>query len=93
MEGLSIGAIGVAALIVAIVQGLKTYGLSGKKIQLATFVVGGLLYGTAYGIKEGLVSSSATPYIEWAVLSIAGGLAANGLYDLATNKLPAAFKR
>jgi hypothetical protein len=93
MEGLSIGVIGVAALIVAIVQGLKSYGLSGRSIQLATFVVGGLLYGTAYGIREGLISSSSVPYIEWFVLSIAGGLAANGLYDLGTNKIPTSFRR
>lgn len=78
----NIGPIGVAALTLAITQGVKEiFGIEGKKNQVVAVVVGIILTSLAYGVSTQLIPVEAVPYIEWAVMSVGGGLSAIGLFD------------
>lgn len=90
----NIGPIGVAALTLAITQGIKEiFGVDGKKNQLVAVIVGIILTSLSYGISNQLIPVEAVPYIEWAVVAIGGGLSAIGLFDLFTSETVKALKK
>jgi hypothetical protein len=90
----NIGPISIAALTIAITQGIKNvFGVDGKANQIVAIITGIVLTSLYYGIANGLIPVEAVPYIEWAVVSIAGGLSAIGLFDLFTNETVKALKK
>lgn len=90
----NIGPIGVAALTLAITQGIKEiFGVEGKKNQLIAVVVGIVLTSLSYGISNQLIPVEAVPYIEWVVVAIGGGLSAIGLFDLFTSETVKALNK
>ena len=79
---LEISGLGVLGLVIAVVEGLKSFGLEstlGK--QISALSTGVILTFVAYGIHEQLIPAHFIPYINWGVYSLAGGLAAMGVYD------------
>ncbi|MFA5166584.1 MAG: hypothetical protein WC449_04825 [Candidatus Paceibacterota bacterium] len=90
----NIGPIGVAALTMAITQGVKEiFGIDGKKNQLVAVIVGIVLTSLSYGISNQLIPAVAVPYIEWAVVALGGGLSAIGLFGLFTKETVKALKK
>lgn len=81
MTDIQIGSVVVALLLIGLVQYLKTlFNLEGRAVEVLTFVVGFILFGVAYGIREGLLPESIQPYIEWLVFAITAPLSAMGYY-------------
>lgn len=78
----AIAGVGVAALIVGLVEFAKKFGVEGRSLSALAFGLGVVLTAIAYGIDTGLIPVGAVPYVEWAVVAIAGGPAAMGFYDL-----------
>lgn len=77
-----IGIVVVPLLVVGITQGVKTLlGVEGKANAAVALGAGFVLTGLSYGITQGLISEQVTVYIEWLITSLAGGLAAIGVYD------------
>ena len=77
-----IGMVEVAALVLGITQGVKAlFGVEGRTNQFIAFGAGLVLVALEHGITEGLISPEATVYIEWAVKSLGGALAAIGVYS------------
>lgn len=79
----AIGGIGVAVLIMGIVEAMKQFGVEGKGSQALALGLGFFFVGLAYGISEALIPELYVPYIVWFVTSLAGALAAMGYYDFA----------
>lgn len=77
-----IGGVAVGALIVGLVEFAKKFGIEDKASSALAFVLGVLLTALAYGIESGLVPANVVPYVEWAIVALAGGPAAMGYYDL-----------
>ena len=71
----AIGGIGVAILIVGIVQAAKDFGLTSRRGKQALALGTGIvLVGVSHGISEGLVSDVYVPYITWIVTTLTGDL-------------------
>ena len=83
----AVAGISIAALIVGLVEFAKGQGIEGRASQILAFVLGIALMAIAYGIDSGLIPAVAVPYVQWAVVAIAGGPAAMGYYDLAKKLL------
>lgn len=78
----AVAGISIAALIVGLVEFAKKFGIEGRSLSALAFGLGVLLTAVAYGIEAGLIPAGAVPYVEWAVVAVAGGPAAMGYYDL-----------
>lgn len=79
---LAINGISIAALIMLVVQALKSFGITNTKtIQAIAFSLGVVLVGLNYGMQNGLIGEQISIYINWFVYSIMGGLSAMGLFD------------
>lgn len=78
----AIGGIGVAALIIGIVEAAKDFGISGKGSKVLAMVLGFVFVGLAQIIANDMITVAAVQYIELVVIALAGSLAANGYYDL-----------
>jgi hypothetical protein len=77
-----IGIVVVPLLVVGITQGVKNlFGIEGKANAFIAFGAGFVLMALEHGITGGLISPEVTVYIEWFIKSLAGGLAAIGVYD------------
>ena len=82
----AIGSVGVAILVMGLVQFFKRFGLDGNWNIVLAVVFGALFTGLAYGIDQALIPGEWIPYIQWAVTALAGGLAAAGFYDLGKSR-------
>ena len=90
---MEIGTIEIVALTLALTEALKSiFNVQGKWNRVVSLVIGIVLTSISYGISNGLVQPEYIPYIEWFVISIAGGLGAIGLFDFASKELPKALK-
>jgi len=77
-----IDGISIILLIVGLVELVKKFGVEGNKLTAISVVVG-IVVGV--GFKLYSMIPAAAPWIEVAVVGLAFGLAATGLYDLAKN--------
>lgn len=77
-----IDGISIVLLIVGLVELVKKLGVEGNKLTLISVLIG-ILVGV--GFKLYTMLPAAAPWIEVAVVGLAFGLAATGLYDLAKN--------
>ena len=83
LKALSLGGISLAVLVVILTEVVKEFtGITGKAVRAVALGLGFVLTAIAYGIAEGLIPASATPYIEWAFAAVAGGLGGMGLWHL-----------
>ena len=78
----AIAGVEIAVLIVGLVEFSKKFGLSGNTLNAVAFGLGVVLTAIAYGIDQALIPAVAVPYVEWAIVAVAGGPAAMGYYDL-----------
>ena len=78
----AVAGVSIAALIVGLVEFAKKGGVEGRALSVLAFVLGVTLTAIAYGINTGLIPAVAVPYVELAVVALAGGPAAMGFYDL-----------
>jgi len=82
LGNLAINGISVAALIMLVVQALKSFGITNTKtIQAIAFSLGVILVGLNYGMQNGLIGEQVSVYINWIVYALMGGLSAMGLFD------------
>lgn len=82
LANLALNGISVAALIMLVVQAIKSFGVSNTKIiQAIAFALGVILVGINYGMENGMIGEQASLYINWFVYSLMGGLSAMGLFD------------
>lgn len=88
LANLAIGGVGIMGLIVAIVEGLKSFGIDGNNSKIAAFVLGLLFAGVALGIENTMIPAAIVPYIELVVKALTFALSATGFYDLLTKNLP-----
>lgn len=91
-ESLGVGAVLVIPLVLGIVQAAKRLGVEGKASFVLALVVGGAFGALREAMLQGLIPEEALPWITVGLVGIVGGLAATGLYDLASGlqrvKLP-----
>ena len=83
----AIGGVAVIALVFGIVEAAKGFGVEGKGCQILALVLGFIFVGTAQAIANGLIPAGIVPYVELAVTSLAGSLAAMGYYDFVTKRV------
>lgn len=86
----AIGGIGVAVLILGIVEAAKEFGISGKGSRLLALALGVFFVGLAQAIGLNLIAEHILPWIELVVIALAGGLAAMGYYDFSKKFRPPA---
>lgn len=77
-----IDGISIILLIVGLVELVKKFGVEGNKLTAISVVVG-IVVGVGFKLYN--MIPAAAPWIEVAVVGLAFGLAATGLYDLAKN--------
>lgn len=91
---LHIGPVGIAAMTLAITEAVKSiFGVEGKWNQLVAVLVGAGLTAIAYGINYNLLPEAYVSYIQWAVISVGGGLSAIGVFDFIKSEVPAILKQ
>lgn len=78
-----IGGVALAPLILGIVEAAKQFGVNGKGSQVLSLALGVFFVGLYQAMSQSLIPEAYVPYITWGVTSVAGGLAAMGLYDFA----------
>ena len=78
----AIGGVSIGLLIAGLVEFAKKFGIEDKGSSALAFVLGIVLTALAYGVEGGLIPAEYTPYVQWAVVALAGGPAAMGYYDL-----------
>lgn len=86
MDELTIGGVLVMALVLGIVEALKSFGVEGRASQGAALGLAWVFVALAKAIEQGLIPE---PYLTWvtiAVTGLAGGLAAMGYYDLGVKR-------
>ena len=83
----AIGGITVIALIFGIVEVAKSFGVTGRASQVLALVLGFVLVGVSQAISGELIPANVVPWVELVVTSLAGSLAAMGLYDFATKRV------
>ncbi len=89
LADIQIGSVVVVFLLLGMVQFLKgLFNLEGRAVQVLTYVLGFVLLGTAFGLREGLLPDAAQPYIEWVVFALTAPLSAMGYYEFVRPKLP-----
>ena len=88
LANLAIGGVAITGLIIAIVEGLKEFGVDGKKSKIAAFVLAAIFAAVALGIENTMIPAAVVPYIEWAVKTLTFALSATGFYNLLTKNLP-----
>ena len=81
LASLAIGGVGIAGLIIAIVEGLKTFGVNGKKSKAAAFILGFFFAAVSLGTTDGIIPAAYVPYIELFVRALSVALASTGGYD------------
>ena len=86
MDNFAIGTVGVAMLVVGLVEFCKKLmeplGLDGNWYIVLSLLFGVLFGGLAHGLQNALIPADWAPYIEWTVRALAVGLSAAGFYDL-----------
>ena len=88
LANLAIGGVAIMGLIIAIVEGLKEFGIDGQKSKVVAFVLAALFAAVALGIENTMIPAAIVSYIEWAVKALTFALSATGFYDLLTKNLP-----
>ena len=90
MDNFAIGTVGVAVLVLGLVQFckklLEPLGLDGNWYIVLALLFGFVFGGLAYGVENTLIPAGWVPYIEWAVTALAVGLSAAGFYDLGKSR-------
>lgn len=74
-----INGISIVLLIVGLVELVKKFGVEGNKLTAISVLIG-VLVGVTYKLYT--MIPAVAPWIEVAVIGLAFGLAATGLYDL-----------
>lgn len=88
MDNFTLAGLGVAALTLGVTNGVKSlFNLSGKTNQSVAIITGIIFTSLSYGISNGLIAQDFIPYVEWVVISIAGGLSAIGVFDFVKTDL------
>ncbi|HPS39973.1 MAG TPA: hypothetical protein PL124_11205 [Candidatus Cloacimonadota bacterium] len=77
-----ISGVSIVLLIVGLVELIKKFGVTGNKLTLISVLIG-VLVGVGFKVYE--MYPLAQSWIELAVVGLAYGLAATGLYDLSKN--------
>ena len=72
----AIDGIGIAALIIGIVEAAKEFGVSGKWSRALALFLGVFFVGLSGAMQQGVIPAEAHIYISLIVTSLAGGLAA-----------------
>lgn len=83
----TIGGITVIALIFGLVEVAKGFGVTGRASQVLALVLGFVLVGVSQAISGELIPANIVPWVKLVVTSLAGSLAAMGLYDFATKRV------
>ena len=83
----AIGGIGIAAVILGIVEAAKDFGVTGKGCQILAIVLGFVFVGLAQAITNGMVPANIVPWVELVAISLAGSLAASGYYNFITRRV------
>lgn len=78
----TIGGIGIAALIVGIVEFAKKFGLKGNGCEILAGILGIVLSAIGYGLQSGMIPETYAPYIIWVVVALSSIPVAMGYYDL-----------
>jgi hypothetical protein len=79
----NLGAFALTVLIPGVVQSAKEhFGVEGKWSFVLAAVLGVFFVGLGEVYAQGLLPAWLAPWIEVAVVGLAGGLAASGYYDL-----------
>ena len=83
LENPMIAGFAVPMLIMAIVQAAKSiFSLKDQGAQIMAYCVGFVLYGVAYAMAQGMIPAAALPYVQLAMVCIAGPLIPMGFYSL-----------
>jgi len=78
----AIGGVAIAALIIGLVEFAKKMGIQDKGSQALAFILGVVFVALGYGLNTSLIPEPYATYVTWFVVSISGGPAAMGYYDL-----------
>lgn len=83
---ISQGGIAIIPLIIGLVQFAKKLGLKDQGCIIAAFALGIAFVGTGSAVSQGLIPTSALPWVNTGFGALAGGvvaMASVGLYDVA----------
>jgi len=81
-----LGAVGIIPLVLGLVEAAKKLGVKGDASFALALGLGAAFAAYLEAVAQGLIPASVQPYVSVAVVGIAGGLAATGLYDFATGR-------
>ncbi len=75
----------LSLVILGVVEFIKKFGISGRKLMLVSMAVG-LLLGVLYQLRA--LYPSAQAFIDLAFFAIATGLGASGIYSFVDDRFP-----
>jgi hypothetical protein len=84
-QGVMIGGVALIVMIVGLVEFSKRLGVSGKWLLVEAMVLGMVFYGAN---KAAEMYPAIQQWLELAVYTFGGGLAATGIFDVVNKRLP-----